>query len=151
MKGMHVATFTAAALAVFATTPAPAHHSFAAVYDGSKTVTLEGTVTLFRFVNPHALLALDVTDATGTVRQWTVEFDGRLNLTVAGWTESSITAGEHVKVSGNPERSGGPNIFFQRLVRANGAELLRPAIQRTNSIEEDRRRRALERAPPESR
>ena len=37
----------------------------------------------------------------------TVEFDGRLNLTNQGWTEATIRPGERVKISGNPERTGG--------------------------------------------
>ncbi len=42
-----------------------AHHAFSPVYDDKRTVTVTGVVTQFRFVNPHALLYLDVTDDTG--------------------------------------------------------------------------------------
>jgi len=57
-----------------------AHHSFAAVYDDKRTVSVTGVVTEFRFVNPHALMAINVTDDAGKVVKWTVEFAGRLNL-----------------------------------------------------------------------
>jgi len=135
----------AAALGVATLAPAFAHHSFAAQFDGSKTVTLDGTVKEFRFVNPHALAAIDVTDDKGAVRQWTVEFDGRLNLTNFGWTEATITPGEHVKISGNPERTGAPRIFFSKLVRTDGTELVRGG-DRLKEIEEGRRLRAAQRA-----
>jgi len=133
------------ALGVAALTPALAHHSFAAQFDGNNTVTLDGTVKEFRFVNPHALAQIDVADDKGTVRQWTVEFDGRLNLTNFGWTEATIKPGEHGKISGNPERTGAPRIFFTKLVRADGTELVRGA-DRLNAIEEDRRLRAAQRS-----
>jgi uncharacterized protein DUF6152 len=135
----------ATALGIVALAPAFAHHSFAAQYDGNNTVTLEGAVKEFRFVNPHALAKIDVVDDKGAVQEWTVEFDGRLNLTNFGWTEATIRSGEHVKISGNPERTGAQRIFFTKLVRADGTELVRGG-DRLNAIEEDRRLRAAQRA-----
>lgn len=134
-----------ASLLVVACAPAFGHHSFAAQFDGSKTVTLEGKIKDFKFVNPHALATIDVTDDKGAVQPWTVEFDGRLNLTNFGWTEATIRPGEQVKISGNPERTGAPRIFFTKLVRANGTEVVRGG-DRLNAIEEDRRLRAAQRA-----
>jgi len=145
MKPKHLVSFVGAFIAVAALEPAVAHHSFAAVYDGSKTVTLDGTVKEFKFVNPHALAVIDVADDRGAVQQWTVEFDGRLNLTNVGWTEATIRPGERVKISGNPERTGGQRIFFSKVVRADGTELARGG-DRLNAIEEDRRLRAAQRA-----
>ena len=37
-----------------------AHHSFAVFFDPQKSVTITGTVTQFRFTNPHGTVALDV-------------------------------------------------------------------------------------------
>ena len=66
---------------------ARAHHAFSPVYDAKRTVVVDGVVTQFRFVNPHAMLLIDVTDSkTGKVVKWNVEFAGRLNLEEAGWT-----------------------------------------------------------------
>src|SRR6185503_12221605 len=42
-----------------------AHHAFSPVYDGSKTVTIAGTLTDFRLVNPHAMMTVDVVDKAG--------------------------------------------------------------------------------------
>ena len=145
MKPTHLASLVGVLLACAALAPAAAHHSFAAVFDGNKTVTLDGTIKEFKFVNPHALATIDVTDDKGTVQQWTVEFDGRLNLTNFGWTDATIRPGEHVKISGNPERTGAPRIFFSKLVRADGTEVVRGG-DRLNAIEEDRRLRAAQRA-----
>jgi Family of unknown function (DUF6152) len=121
-----------------------AHHSFAAVYDGTKETTIQGVVKQFRFVNPHAMMYLDATDASGKIVKWTVEFDGRLNLSNFGWTADSVKSGEHLTVTGNPSHTEPNRMFFRKLVRADGTELVRGG-QRFNSIEEDRRERARQR------
>ena len=120
------------------------HHSFSAVYDGSKETTVAGVVTQFRFVNPHAMMYLDATDSSGKVAKWVVEFDGRLNLSNVGWTADSIKSGERVTVTGNPSHTESNRLFFRKLVHADGTELVRGA-QRLNAIEEDRRQRARQR------
>jgi hypothetical protein len=124
---------------------AEAHHSFSAVYDGTKQATVSGVVTQFRFVNPHAMMYLDAPDASGKTTKWVVEFDGRLNLSNFGWTESSIKSGERVTVTGNPSHTESNRLFFLKLVHADGTELIRGAQQRLNSLEEDRRQRAQQR------
>jgi len=101
-------------------------------------------VTSFRLVNPHAMLTMDVTDDAGKVVKWTVEFAGRLNLTVSGWTDDTITAGERVTVTGNPTHTGSARLFFVQLVRADGTEL-RSGDERLKAIEEERRQRTKER------
>ena len=124
---------------------ANAHHSFAPVYDAKRMITVEGVVTQFRFVNPHATMSMDVTDEAGKVVKWTVEFDGNLNLSEKGWTADSIKARERVTVTGNPTHTGSPRMFFTRLVRPDGTELLRQNTQRSKAIDEERRQRALQR------
>lgn len=122
-----------------------AHHAFAPVYDASKTVTVAGVVTAFRLVNPHAQMLVDVRDDAGTTRSWEVEFDGRLNLTNGGWTDDTVKVGERITVTGNPTHTGSPRLFFMSLERADGSTLLRPAFERLNALEQDRRRRIEQR------
>lgn len=132
-------------LPLASTTPVYSHHSFSAVYDGSKQTTVAGVVTQFRFVNPHAMMSLEAKDASGKIEKWIVEFDGRLNLSNFGWTADSIKSGEHVTVTGNPSHTESNRIFFIKLVHADGTTLVRGALQRNSDIEEDRRQRARER------
>jgi hypothetical protein len=115
------------------------------VYDEGRLLTVSGVVTEFKFVNPHAMMYMDVTDASGKVSKWTVEFAGRLNLSNVGWTAQSIKAGERVTVTGNPTHTGSERIAFKRLVRADGTELLPAGPQRASTLEEERRQRALQR------
>ena len=124
---------------------ASSHHSFSPVYDEKRLITVIGVVTQFRFVNPHALMFMDVTDEAGKVAKWTVEFAGRLNLSEVGWTADSVKAGERITVTGNPTHTGSERMFFRRLVRADGTELLPAGPQRLKAVEEERRQRALQR------
>jgi hypothetical protein len=127
---------------LFSARIADAHHSFSAVYDDKRTISVTGVVLEFRFVNPHALMSMNVTDEAGKVVKWTVEFAGRLNLSEVGWTADSIKSGEQVTVTGNPAHSIPARISFLRLMRADGSVLLPAAPQRTDAIEQERRERA---------
>jgi len=130
---------------VLSATEASSHHAFSPVYDEKRLITVVGVVTQFRFVNPHAMMFMDVTDKDGKVVKWVVEFDGNLNLSEKGWTADSIKAHERVTVTGNPTHTGSQRMFFTRLVRPDGTELLREDRQRLKGIEEERRQRALQR------
>jgi hypothetical protein len=118
-----------------------AHHAFSPVYDERRTVTIQGVVTEFKFVSPHALLSVDVSGDTGRVVTWTVEFAGRHNLSEVGWTEKSIVPGERVTVSGNPTHTNSPRLFFRRIVKDDGTELLPAGPQRDRELDELRRQR----------
>ena len=104
-------------------------------------------MTQFRFVNPHAMMLMDVTDKSGKVVKWNVEFAGRLNLEESGWTANSIKPGERVKVTGNPAWTSPQRMAFVKLVRADGTELDQGAAQRLSAVEEERRQRADKRTP----
>jgi hypothetical protein len=119
------------------------------VYDAKKTIVVEGVVTQFRFVNPHAMMLMDVTDKkTGKVVKWNVEFAGRLNLEEAGWSSTTIKPGERVTVTGNPAWKSDQRMAFVNLVRADGTKLEPGRAQRLSAIEEERKQRAQQRSQP---
>jgi hypothetical protein len=124
--------------------PLIAHHSFAE-FDADSKITVEGTVTEFRLVNPHAMMSFDVAQPDGSVREWKVEFDGRLNLSRAGWVPDTIKVGETIAVTGNPAVSGSPYMFFLTAVKGDGTELIRPVLANVNSLEELRQQRRANR------
>jgi hypothetical protein len=144
--GSRTALLFVVMLLILAVPPADSHHAFSPVYDAKRTIVVDGVVTEFRFVNPHAMMLMDVTDKkTGKVVKWNVEFAGRLNLEEAGWTADSIKAGDHVKVTGNPTWKGSQRMAFVKLVRPDGTALEPGRAQRLSAIEEERRQRAKQR------
>ena len=81
---------------------ARAHHS-SAMYDNQRTVTLRGVITEFRWTNPHVTMAI----ATDPRRElWVVETTSPGNLSRAGWTRTSLRAGDRVEVMAAPLRDG---------------------------------------------
>jgi hypothetical protein len=86
--------------------PVAAHHSFSAQYDGTKPVTLKGTVTKVEWTNPHARFYVDVVDADGKVVNWNLELASPNYLKRAGWSSTSLKQGDEVTVEGSLARSG---------------------------------------------
>ena len=125
---------------------ANSHHSAAPVFDLSRTVTIEGIVSQFRLVNPHAKMTIKVKDGTDNQVTWTMVMAGVLSLSRRGWTTDTVSIGERVTVTGHPTHSGSPMMFFVRLVLADGTELLAPRPEASSIIDEQRRQRARERA-----
>ena len=73
-------------VAMAATGPVSAHHSFAAQYDANSPVTLKGVVTKVEWMNPHARFYINVTDADGKVANWNLELASPNYLKRAGWS-----------------------------------------------------------------
>ena len=95
---MNLSTLLLAACALAA--PAFAHHSFAAEFDGTKAVKLEGTMTKLEWTNPHIWLYLDVKDEAGNVVKWQCEGGAPNTLTRAGWSKDSLKPGDQVSLDG---------------------------------------------------
>ena len=57
---------------LLAATSALAHHSNSA-FDGDKVVVLTGTVTEWKWTNPHVWIFLSVDDSNGGKVQWEIE------------------------------------------------------------------------------
>ena len=80
--------------------PVSAHHSFAAEFDGKKSIKLEGTITKVEWTNPHIWMYLDVKDEAGNVVKWQCEGGAPNTLTRAGWSKDSLKAGDQVSLDG---------------------------------------------------
>ena len=105
-------------LAMLAATAAQAHHSFAVYFDSTKTVTITGKVTAFRFTNPHGTVVLDVTGADGKVTEWRAETNAPVVLQRRGWTRESVKPGDTVTIDGWPSRDGKPYLRLRRAVQS---------------------------------
>jgi hypothetical protein len=98
-----------------------AHHGTGGIYNMEKSITLKGTVTMFKFVNPHVLLYFDVPEKGAKVN-WLGEGPSVNNWTRAGWNRNSVKAGDQVTVTLFPARSGRPEGVVHKIVTANGKE-----------------------------
>src|SRR5215831_19989095 len=93
------------------TMPAFAHHGTGVSYDASNPITLKGTVTEFRYANPHPQLYFDVTDAKGNVEHWSGEFyPNPAQLIQGGWgrkrSEAAMAYGSKITITLAPSRAG---------------------------------------------
>ena len=86
--------------------PVLAHHSFA-MFDFSKTMTVKGTVTEFRWTNPHVALLVQLDPQSGAAPEvWSMELTSPGNLTRGGWTRHSFKPGDRIELVFNPLRDG---------------------------------------------
>lgn len=98
------AALVAATLLALAS-PVWAHHSFT-MFDMTKRITLNGTITSFEWTNPHAYIEIDVPDEKGAVKHWSIELGSPSILMQSGWKFSTIKAGEKLTLVINPLKSG---------------------------------------------
>ena len=102
--------------------PLFAHHG-AAAYETGKPVTVQGTVTEFKFINPHCEIFVDVKDASGKVENWIGELGGVTGLSRTGWTKSLVKPGDQITLMGNRPRNGATALRLQKVVLSNGKEI----------------------------
>jgi hypothetical protein len=98
-----------------------AHHGQAG-YNTSETVTVNGAVTDFQFVNPHSIVSFDVKDDKGVAQSWQGELTSPNHLIRAGWTSTTLKAGDQVTVAGFRAKSGANSMWITK-ISVNGEEL----------------------------
>jgi hypothetical protein len=118
-------TWLVLALGVVAT-PAFAHHSFAVFFDDQKIIQVSGTVTDFRFTNPHAVISFSVKSKEGQIEPWRAETNAVTLLRRRGWTKDSLTIGEVITVEGWQARDGAHYMRMRTVKRADGTVLGTP-------------------------
>ena len=114
----------AVTLGLAGTGTAVADHSFAAEFDGKKPIRIEGTLSKLEWTNPHSQIHLDISDDKGNVVQWNFETQPPNILAHAGWTKNSLKPGDQVTIVGNPAKNGAPVGIIQKVILANGQELM---------------------------
>ena len=112
MKNTFIAFLALAFLA--AGVAAHAHHSFAAVYDGTKIVRIEGRLVSFAFRSPHSVVGVDVMDEQGNTQRWTVEWGTATQLANQGITRDFFKPGDHVIITGNPGRNASVRVMVMK-------------------------------------
>lgn len=108
-----------AALAVCS--PARTHHSFAAAYDMSESITITGTIVDVRLTNPHSWFFLDVEGEGGAVERWSFEAGTPSGMIRNGYSPDVIKQGDVVTITGFHARDMTQNSgMLRELVTADG-------------------------------
>jgi hypothetical protein len=113
---------SAALATALVTGAALAHHS-PIVFDRTRQVTLTGTVTEFRWGNPHSWIHIDVADADGKIANWGVEMDPASHLARAGWRSSTLKPGDQVSIVVYPLRNDEKGGQYRSITLPDGTVL----------------------------
>ena len=103
--------------------PAVAHHSVAAEYDFDKPVEFTGTLKQMEWINPHAMLHLDVTKSDGSKAVWIFQTTGAGALRQKGLARASqggLAVGETYTISGFAAKNGKTQGFIKTLKMPDG-------------------------------
>jgi len=107
--------------------PIFAHHGTGISYDLTVLpVTAKGTITEFKWSNPHIGIFVDIKNAEGKVENWSIEGNSPYNWSRMGWNRRTIKAGDEVTVVFY--RSKAPNTragVIAKVVLPDGKEVLR--------------------------
>jgi Family of unknown function (DUF6152) len=118
-----------AVILALGTGTASTHHSTAA-FDTTTVVKIDGTITQFRWINPHASIKIDgVTEGDAPDGLWTVEMTAPNVLINQGWKRNSLNVGDKVTIFVNPLRNtitlkdGSQGALYVGVVLADGSTL----------------------------
>ena len=113
----------AAAFALASAVPSvsSAHHSYA-MFDGTKTLTIEGTVKEFQWTNPHVWL--EILASKGAVGgEWHFEGGPVAQLKRIGWGRDSLKPGDKITVVIHPLKDGTMGGALMWVTLPNGTTL----------------------------
>lgn len=117
--GSHMRISACVIAVLLAATSVLAHHSNSA-FDGDKVMVLTGTVTEWKWTNPHVWIFLSVDDGKGGKVQWEIEGRTPGQLVRAGWSRTTLKIGETITVDFSPAKDGSRTGLLTRVRRADG-------------------------------
>jgi hypothetical protein len=112
-----------ASIALETSDSAQAHHSAAPHFDLQKSISVEGVVTKFAFVNPHSYVFFDVQGAGGKQEHWRCELAARTALEQLGWTAKTFAPGRKIVFKGAPARREANVCYLTSYIGPDGAEV----------------------------
>ena len=86
-------------------------------------VTLQATVTEFRFVNPHVQIYFDITNEAGETEHWQGELTAPNKLARGGWTKNTLQPGDEIRITGRAARNEGRSVAINEIVMPNGESI----------------------------
>lgn len=122
---------------------AQAHHAWPTSYT-EEIITVEGTIERYIFRNPHVVFYINVEDEeSGEMTRWMAEQSAATGLRLAGWDESTLSAGDYIRVTGLAGRNNRPMIHGREILRVD--EPTGAVVQEVSIT-----RRGIEPADPDS-
>src|ERR1700733_13641875 len=99
-RGVFLGSVALLSVALLAGAPALAHYAFAAEFDATKPVKVEGTIVQVEWTNPHTWFHVDAVGPDGKVQHWMFEGGGPYALIKRGFTKDYLQPGTKVVVEG---------------------------------------------------
>jgi len=120
---MRVLLAVGIAVGVLAGVAAEAHHSFASEYNADDPVSLRGTITQVKLINPHSWIYIDVKQPDGSVVNWGIEGGTPNALFRRGYTKDSLPTGTEIVVVGYRARNKSNSAVGVDVTFADGKKL----------------------------
>ena len=108
-------------------TPLSAHHSTAANFNRDSIISVKGTITEYKFQNPHVQILLDVENDAGEVERWMVELAAKNQFLRRGWTGDEFKPGQVITVFGW-EGYRPRSTYLTRAIMPDGTEIQPPRL-----------------------
>ena len=112
-----------AMLAMLIAPAAAAHHGVAPHYDVDRPVSIEGRVSRFDFINPHAFVYVAVSADSGEEQEWQCELASRSVLSRNGLTASTFQPGDSIRIEGVAGRHNPTGCALRTAWLADGSVL----------------------------
>ena len=109
------------AVIVLASGIVSAHHGRAAY--GNTEVTVQATVTEFKFINPHVQVYFDVVGEDGELQHWQGEMTAPNKMARGGWTKQTLQPGDEITITGRQARNGGHSVVINEIIMPNGESI----------------------------
>lgn len=109
-------------LAIYAMSPAVAHHSFAMFDQTRISQKARVTVSEFRFTNPHSFVVVTAEEG-GALKRYALECSSVNMMSRAGWKYNTLKAGDTVDITFYPLRNGKPGGMLKTIKVADGRTL----------------------------
>src|SRR5688572_7274114 len=105
---------------LMAASPLLAHHDWPV--DRTRQITVTGTVTAYRWADPHVMIELDV-QASGILEKWKVGGSNKKNSAANGWDKNTLKPGDVISGVGFRFKDGSNAAQLQKIVMASGKEM----------------------------
>jgi hypothetical protein len=105
-----------------ALTPLSAHHVWPVSYE--RLVTVKGKVVEFMWGNPHPMITLEVQTNDGRTEKWEIGGPAINRMEANGWTKNTVKPGDIITGIGYQFGDGQKIIRLERVILADGKELI---------------------------